>query len=94
MAGTRSWTPSGPRHDPSHRLGLGLDLDLQGRVVDSEGRVNPSVYVVGAARRGIEWEVAAVPDLRAQAARLAAALVTPGTAVPVGAAPATAVIPA
>ena len=68
-----------------------LDLDLQGRVVDSEGRVNPSVYVVGAARRGIEWEVAAVPDLRAQAARLAAALVTPGTAVPVGAAPVTGV---
>ncbi len=54
-----------------HRLGLGLDLDPEGRVVGGDGRVDPRVYVVGAARRGVEWEVAAIPDLRAQAARLA-----------------------
>ena len=54
-----------------HRLGLGLALDPHGRVVDAEGRTNPRLYAVGAARRGTEWEVAAVPDLRQQAARLA-----------------------
>lgn len=55
----------------AHRLGLGLDLDLHGRVVDAQGHINPSTYVVGAARRGVEWEVAAIPDLRVQAAAVA-----------------------
>ena len=58
-----------------HRLGLGLDLDPDGRVVDKTGRPHPAVYAVGAARKGIEWEVGAVPDLRDQAAHLAARLV-------------------
>ncbi|HET7349348.1 MAG TPA: FAD/NAD(P)-binding protein [Marmoricola sp.] len=54
-----------------HRLGLGLDVDRDGRVVDGSGAVRPSLHVLGAARRGTEWEVAAIPDLRAQSARLA-----------------------
>jgi uncharacterized NAD(P)/FAD-binding protein YdhS len=54
-----------------HRLGLGLDLDVHGRVVDAQGRVDADIYAVGVARRGLEWEVSAVPDLRSQAARLA-----------------------
>lgn len=54
-----------------HRLGLGLDLDPHGRVLDADGRPDPRLYVVGAARRGIEWEVGAIPDLRTQAAVLA-----------------------
>jgi hypothetical protein len=37
--------------------------------------VRASLHVLGAARRGTEWEVAAIPDLRAQSARLAALLV-------------------
>jgi uncharacterized NAD(P)/FAD-binding protein YdhS len=57
-----------------HRLGLGLDLSPDGAVIDAEGRTNPTMFAVGAARRGIEWEVAAIPDLRAQAAKLAAHL--------------------
>jgi len=57
-----------------HRLGLGLDLDEHGRVIDAEGRVDPDVYAVGAARKGIEWEVTAVPDLRSQAVRLSETL--------------------
>ena len=60
----------------ANRLGLGLDLDPDGRIVDTAGRPNPDVYAVGAARRGIEWEVAAIPDLRNQAAQLASHLVT------------------
>jgi uncharacterized NAD(P)/FAD-binding protein YdhS len=54
-----------------HRLGLGLDMELTGRVVAAEGGSPAEIYAVGAARRGVEWEVAAVPDLRNQAARLA-----------------------
>lgn len=55
----------------AHRLGLGLDLDEHGRVVDVSGVAHPAIFAVGAARRGLEWEVGAVPDLREQAARLA-----------------------
>lgn len=57
-----------------HRLGLGLDLDEDARPRRSDGTVWQRVRVLGAARRGLEWEVAAVPDLRAQASRLAEAL--------------------
>ena len=54
-----------------HRLGLGLDLDPSGRVIDRAGRTERAIYAVGAARRGLEWEVAAIPDLRHQASQLA-----------------------
>jgi uncharacterized NAD(P)/FAD-binding protein YdhS len=53
-----------------HRLGLGLDLDEHGRVIGRDGTPDPDVFAVGAARKGVEWEVAAVPDLRSQAVRL------------------------
>lgn len=53
-------------------LGLGLDVSRDGRLIDRDGCPARGVYVLGAARRGVEWEVAAVPDLRRQAAALAA----------------------
>ena len=53
-----------------HRLGLGLDLDEHGRIIAESGQVDPDVFAVGAARKGVEWEVMAVPDLRSQAVRL------------------------
>ena len=55
-------------------LGLGLDLDADGALVDAHGVAARGMYAVGAARRGVEWEVAAVPDLRRQAERLATRL--------------------
>ena len=54
-----------------HRLGLGLDLDEHGRPLSTDGEADPDVYVVGAARKGLEWEVVAIPDLRGQAVRIA-----------------------
>lgn len=61
-----------------HRLALGLDVDREGRPLDTEGRSSAVISVVGAARRGVEWEVAAIPDLRAQASGLADRLVSAG----------------
>jgi uncharacterized NAD(P)/FAD-binding protein YdhS len=57
------------RPDP---LRLGLDVTPDGRLVGRDGRPARAIHVLGAARRGAEWEVAAVPDLRRQAAALAA----------------------
>lgn len=54
----------------AHRLGLGLDLDPRARVIGADGSVDEQISVVGPARKGLEWEVTAVPDLRVQAARL------------------------
>jgi uncharacterized NAD(P)/FAD-binding protein YdhS len=55
-------------------LGLGLDVDGNGAVLDSTGRPTPGLYAMGAARRGVAWEVAAIPDLRRQASALAGRL--------------------
>jgi uncharacterized NAD(P)/FAD-binding protein YdhS len=52
-------------------LGLGLDVDCDGVVVDASGSPTPGLYAVGAARRGAAWEVAAIPDIRRQASALA-----------------------
>jgi uncharacterized NAD(P)/FAD-binding protein YdhS len=56
-------------------LGLGLDVDDRGLLLDCEGRPTPGLYAMGAARRGVAWEVAAIPDLRRQASVLADRLV-------------------
>jgi uncharacterized NAD(P)/FAD-binding protein YdhS len=52
-------------------FGLGVDVDPVGALVDEHGLPARGLYAVGAARRGVEWEVAAVPDLRRQATRVA-----------------------
>lgn len=77
--GTAGWNPLVDRLAATGRLrpgphGLGLDVTADGRLVDACGVPARAVHVLGAARRGVEWEVAAVPDLRRQARRLARVL--------------------
>ena len=70
---TPGWNPLVDRllaRGRAHRrtaLGLGLDLDDAGRPRDADGAVREGIHVLGAARKGLEWEVTAIPDLRAQA---------------------------
>lgn len=56
-------------------LGLGLATDLDGRVMDRLGIPSGTIWTLGSARRGRLWESTAVPELREQAAALAARLV-------------------
>ncbi|MGZ4502415.1 MAG: FAD/NAD(P)-binding protein [Nocardioidaceae bacterium] len=56
------------------RHGLGVDISNDGALLDGSGAAARGLYVVGAGRRGREWEVAAVPDIRRQATALAARL--------------------
>jgi uncharacterized NAD(P)/FAD-binding protein YdhS len=63
-------------------FGLGIDVDRDGALVDADGVAARALYAVGAARRGSEWEVAAVPDIRRQAQRLAAVLRPSRTVLP------------
>jgi len=52
-------------------LGLGLDSDAEGRLLDAAGRVSDRLFLVGPLRKGLLWENTAVPELRAEARRMA-----------------------
>jgi uncharacterized NAD(P)/FAD-binding protein YdhS len=51
--------------------GLGLDIDAAGHLVAAGGVAQPRLWLVGPLRRGARWETTAVPEIRAQARRLA-----------------------
>jgi uncharacterized NAD(P)/FAD-binding protein YdhS len=55
-------------------LGLGLDVDEDGRLLAAHGGVVPGLFAIGPIGRGALWEVTAVPDIRVQAWRLATLL--------------------
>jgi uncharacterized NAD(P)/FAD-binding protein YdhS len=55
-------------------LGLGLETDLHGALLDAEGQVSGELYYVGPLLKARDWESTAVPELRIHAARLARAL--------------------
>ncbi len=61
------------RPDP---LGLGLDTDERGRLVDAGGRPSERLSLVGPLRKGRLWENTAVPELRVEARRMAELLAT------------------
>lgn len=52
-------------------LGLGLDVDGDGRLLDGTGRPSECLWAVGPLRRGALLETTAVPEIREQAAALA-----------------------
>ena len=59
------------RADP---MRLGLDIDADHRVRDARGQVHSALFAVGPITRGALWEINAVPDIRVQAAQVAAAV--------------------
>lgn len=59
------------RLDP---VGLGLDLDAEGRVIRADGTVDARLFVVGPPARAAFWETIAVPDIRQRIETLAAIL--------------------
>ncbi|RCG29496.1 hypothetical protein DQ384_20910 [Sphaerisporangium album] len=56
-------------------LGLGLDADGDGAVLDTTGRPSDHVFTLGPPLRGKWYETTAVPEIRAQAAALAPRLI-------------------
>lgn len=55
-------------------LGLGLELDAEGRVIGADGAADPDLFVLGPPARAAFWETTAVPDIRKRIERLAATL--------------------
>ena len=58
-----------------HPLGLGIDTGPGGAVLDADGRPSETLHTIGWLRRGELWESLAIPELRDQAAALAARFV-------------------
>lgn len=56
------------------RLALGIDTTEAGQVIDAAGHPVPGLHVVGPPRKGTLWESTAIPEIRAQAAQVAAAV--------------------
>lgn len=55
-------------------LGLGLDLDPEGRAIRADGSSDPRLLVLGPPAWAAFWETTAVPDIRGRIERLTAAL--------------------
>jgi uncharacterized NAD(P)/FAD-binding protein YdhS len=56
-------------------LALGIDATVDGAVRGTGGRVVDGLFVVGPPRKGTLWESTAIPEIRAQAAQVASAVV-------------------
>lgn len=56
-------------------LGLGLDVDPEGRLIKGDGTLHRNLFAVGPVTRGALWEITAVPDIRVQAALTARAVI-------------------
>ena len=65
----RGWIRSGP-------LGFGLDATTEGAILDRNGRISTTLATLGPTLRGALWETTAVPEIRAQSARLATRILT------------------
>ena len=92
---------TGPRSDLSHSpircsgpgrrliapdpLRLGIDVTPSGSVLGGDGRVVPGLFAVGPPRKGSLNKSTAIPEIRTQAAQIAAAVLGRVTA-PVAAA--------
>ena len=54
-------------------LGIAIDVDpATGLVIDANGDTPRPVFAMGALRKGVLWETLAVPEIREQAAQVAA----------------------
>lgn len=60
-------------------LRLGLKVDDRGALLDHREIPSSSLYTLGPPQKGILWETTAVPEIRVQAARLAATLLAPAS---------------
>jgi uncharacterized NAD(P)/FAD-binding protein YdhS len=56
------------RLDP---VGIGLDTDAGGALIDRAGRLHENLFAMGPLLKGSLWETTAVPEIRMQAQVLA-----------------------
>jgi uncharacterized NAD(P)/FAD-binding protein YdhS len=59
-------------------LGLGLDVDEDGALLDREGLPSERLFAVGSLRRGVEWEAIGITEIRDHSAAVARQIVRTG----------------
>ena len=59
-------------------LNLGVDATPDGKTIDESGTVSEKIFTTGTALKGILWESTAMPEIRAQANKLALSLLNGG----------------
>ena len=59
-------------------LKMGLDAAPDGRTIDVNGETSDVIYTLGTALKGVLWESTAMPEIRAQANKLAVLLLNGG----------------
>jgi uncharacterized NAD(P)/FAD-binding protein YdhS len=57
-------------------LCLGLDVTLDGELINAQGVASDLIYAIGPIRKGNLWETTAVPDIRKQVLELSKVLLT------------------
>ena len=62
------------RHVRNDELSMGIAASPDGSVVDKHGRYSNVVFTLGTALKGTLWETTAIPEIRAQASKLALTL--------------------
>jgi uncharacterized NAD(P)/FAD-binding protein YdhS len=59
-------------------LGLGLDVDEDGALLDADGLPSERLFAVGALRKGVEWEAIGVTEIRDHSGAVARRIVAAG----------------
>ncbi len=67
------------RPDPQH---IGIDVTARCETIARDGGISGSLFALGPLTRGAFFEIEAIPDIRVQAAALAAHLQRPGLQIP------------
>jgi uncharacterized NAD(P)/FAD-binding protein YdhS len=60
------------------QLGLGLDVDDHGALLDREGLPSERLFAVGSLRRGVEWEAIGITEIRDHSGAVAERIVRTG----------------
>ena len=59
----------------SNELKMGINTDVNGQVLQEEGKTSTDIYAIGSLLRGILWETTAVPEISKQAEQIAKQIV-------------------
>jgi uncharacterized NAD(P)/FAD-binding protein YdhS len=59
-------------------LGLGLDVDEHGALLDREGNASERLFAIGSLRKGVEWEAIGITEIRDHSGAVARRIVRTG----------------
>ncbi len=55
----------------AHELKMGIQTNLNGQIIQEQGKMSDDIYAIGSLLRGVLWETTAVPEISKQAEQIA-----------------------